>query len=194
MTPEKVAVRAGIPAPLTADDRAAIEEAIEDALAEAGAYLGRPPLPEQYTQRGVVPDGRGGWLLDHEPLIEVISATAELHPVTGEPVGSYTIVYRAGLDPEADRRYGRVLARIVAWSAAASPIVRRIAQTKGVRIRTSVNVEGQGVTYESSQAQAGSGAAGASPVLAELDEWVAHTVYQAPGRGAHPIETGTAWL
>ncbi|GAA2692019.1 hypothetical protein GCM10010412_082690 [Nonomuraea recticatena] len=194
VTPEKVAVRAGLPTLLDAGMRAAIEEAIADGFAEAAAHLNRSPTPETFTQRGVVPDGRGGWLLNHGPLIEVLSATAETHPVNGALTGAYTIVYRAGLDPDADRRYGSVLARFVLWSAAASPIVRRIAQEKGVRLQSAVNVEGQGVTYESSQVTAGSGVAGAPPTLADLDEWVSHTVYQAPGRGPHPIETGVAWL
>ncbi|WP_043636804.1 hypothetical protein [Nonomuraea candida] len=194
VTPEKVAVRAGLPTPLDAGVRAAIDEAIEDAFAEAATYLCRSPVPETFTQRGVVPDGRGGWLLNHEPVIEVLSATPETHPVTGAPTGAFTLVYRAGLDPETDSRYGRVLRRFVTWSAAASPIVRRIAQEKGIRLITSVNVEGQGVTYEPGQAGAGSGVAGAPPTLADLDEWVGHTVYQRPGRGAHPIETGAAWL
>ncbi|MFG6197760.1 hypothetical protein [Nonomuraea sp. JJY05] len=194
VTPEKVAVRAGLPTPLDADVRAAIEEAIQDAFDEAATYLGRSPVPETFTQRGVVPDGRGGWLLDHEPVIEVLSATPETHPVTGVTTDAFTIVYRAGLDLESDRRYGRVLRRFVTWSASASPIVRRIAQDKGIRLITSVNVEGQGVTYESGQAAAGSGVAGAPPTLADLDEWVGHTVYQRPGRAPHPIETGAAWL
>ncbi|GAB2467628.1 hypothetical protein GCM10027187_39770 [Streptosporangium sandarakinum] len=194
VTPEKVAVHAGVPTRLEPGDRAAIEMAIEDALAEVAAYLDRPPLPEQFTERGVVPDGRGGWSLNYDPLIEVVSATAETHPVTGEATGAYTLVYRAGLDPAADRRYGAVLARFVSWAAAAHPIVRRLVQAKGVRLQASVNVEGQGVTYESTQVAAGSGVAGAPPTLADLDGWVRHTVYQAPGRAPHPIETGAAWL
>lgn len=194
VTPEQVAVRAGLPTPLDAGVRAAIEEAIEDALAEAATYLCRSPVPETFTQRGVVPDGRGGWLLDNDPLIEVVSAVPETHPVTGVTTDAYTITYRAGLDPESDRRYGRVLRRFVTWSAAANPIVRRVAQDKGIRLITSVTVEGQGVTYESGQAAAGSGVAGAPPTLADLDEWVGYTLYQRPGRGAHPIETGAAWL
>ncbi|MEU4331372.1 hypothetical protein [Nonomuraea dietziae] len=194
VTPEKVAVRAGLPAALDADDRALVEEAIDDAFAEVASHLGRSPVPETFTQRGVVQDGRGGWCLDYEPVIEVVSATAETHPVNGALTGAYTIVYRAGLDPESDPRYGRVLRRYVTWSAAVSPIVRRLTQAKGVRLQTSVNVEGQGVVYESTQSAAGSGVAGAPPTLADLDEWVHHTVYQAPGRAPHPIETGTAWL
>lgn len=194
VTPEKVAVRAGIPTPLDPDVRAAIEEALDDALAEATVHLGRSPVPETLTQRGVVPDGRGGWLLNHEPVIDVTTVTPETNPATGALTGVYTITYRAGLDPESDRRYGRVLTRFLLWSAVANPIVRRVAQEKGVRIITSVNVEGQGVTYESGQAAAGTGVAGAPPSLADLDEWVGHTVYQAPGRGPHPIETGAAWL
>ncbi|MFC4014611.1 hypothetical protein ACFOY2_45825 [Nonomuraea purpurea] len=194
VTPEKVAVRAGLSTPLDADVRAAVEEAIEDAFDEAATYLCCSPVPETFTQRGVVPDGRGGWRLDHEPLIEVLLATPETHPVTGVTTDAFTIVYRAGLDPDGNRRYGRTLRRFILWSAVANPIVRRVAQAKGIRLVTSVNVEGQGVTYESGQAAAGSGVAGAPPTLADLDEWVTYTVYQRPGRGPHPIETGAAWL
>ncbi|MGW2223732.1 hypothetical protein ACWCSD_52840 [Nonomuraea sp. NPDC001684] len=194
VTPEKVAIRAGIPTPLDADVRAAIEEALDDALAEAATHLDRSPIPEAVTQHGVVPDGRGGWLLDNEPVIDITSVTPETDPGTGNLTGRYTITYRAGLDPETDRRYGRVLRRFLLWSAVANPIVRRTAQAKGVRLIASVNVEGQGVTYESGQAAAGTGVAGAPPSLADLDAWVSHTVYQRPGRGPHPIETGAAWL
>ncbi|TMR22077.1 hypothetical protein ETD86_12985 [Nonomuraea turkmeniaca] len=192
---DEVAVRAGLPLPLDATARAVIEEAIEDAYAEAAAHLRRPPLPETFTQKGVRADGRGGWLLNYDPVVEVLKVEPET--IASDPAWEYsppryTITYRAGLDPATDPRYGRVLARYLKWAAANSPLVRRLAQTvPGSRLIASVNIEGQGVSYEN--AATGQDAAGAPPTLASLDEWVRPIVYQAPDLGPHPIETGMAW-
>ncbi|MEU4229493.1 hypothetical protein AB0F17_34795 [Nonomuraea sp. NPDC026600] len=192
---DEVAVRAGLTLPLDATARATVEVALEDAYAEVTAYLGRPPLPETFTQKGVRADGRGGWLLNYDPVVEVLSVVRE--PDAMDPAWEYsplrfTITYQAGLDPAADPRYGRILARYLKWAAANSPIVRRLAQQiPGSRLIASVNVEGQGVSYES--AATGPDAAGTPPTLASLDEWVRPIVYQAPGLGPHPVETGMAW-
>ncbi|MBG0818746.1 hypothetical protein [Planomonospora sp. ID82291] len=196
VTPEQVAARAGLPLPLDAAARATIEEALEDAYAEAAVHLGRPATPETFTQRGVLADGYGGWLLDNSPVLEIISVQVEngaTAPVWGPTAaGTHTVTYRAGLDPAADRRYGRALARFLKWSAAGNPMVRRLAQNvPGARLQASVNVEGQGVVWE---ATAAADAAGAPATLSSLDEWVKPVVYQAPGIAPHPIETGAAWL
>ncbi|WP_433542083.1 hypothetical protein ACQP10_37995 (plasmid) [Streptosporangium sandarakinum] len=194
--PEQVAMRAGLPLELDADDRAVIEEAIEDAYGDVAAHLDYSPVPATFTERGLRPNPGGAWQLQHDPVIEVVSATAEADPVSGQPTGLFTVVYRAGLDPVADPVYGRALKRYVLAAAAASPMVRRLAQrVPGARLVASVNVEGQGVTYESSGAGApGSGAAGAPPTLESLDGWQRRAVSQRPGIGPHPMQTGAAWL
>ncbi|MER5322359.1 hypothetical protein [Streptosporangium roseum] len=196
VTPEKVAVRAGLPPELDAAHRAVIEEAIEDAYGGVAAYLGYSPVPATFTERGLRPNPGGTWQLQHDPVIEVLSATPETDPVNGQPTGLFVVVYRAGLDPHADPVYGRALMRYVAAAAAASPMVRRLAQNvPGARLIKTVNVEGQGVGYEDSGAGApGSGAAGAPPTLDSLDGWQRRAVSQRPGIGPHPMQTGAAWL
>lgn len=195
VTPEQVAVRAGLPLELDASTRTLIEEAIDDAYGEVAAFLGYSPLPETFVDRGVAP-GVGAWPLRHDPVIEVISAEPETDPQSGYPSGLFTITYRAGLDPHDDPVYGKALKRYVTAAAVASPMVRRLAQdVPGALLRTGVSVEGQSVTYESSGAGApGSGAAGAPPTLDSLEGWQRRTVSQRSGIGPHPMQTGAAWL
>ncbi|WP_433357748.1 hypothetical protein ACQP25_44970 (plasmid) [Microtetraspora malaysiensis] len=190
--PDKVAVRAGLPLPLSPGHRAAVEEAIEDALAQVASHISQSPIPERYTERHVWPDGSGGWALEYGPLIEVESAVAETDP-GGRSTGAYTVTYRAGLDPCEDRTYGRVLRRFVAWAAANSPIVARFAQdVPGARIRVSESVEGQSATYESPKASA-PGSAGADPTIEDLNPWRRITAYQRPGIAPHPMDSGLPW-
>lgn len=201
VTAEQVALHAGLTLPVGEDVLPAIEEAIASAHRQATAYLGRPSTPATFTQRGVVPGGSRGWALDHDPVIEVVSATPEMDQVGGYPTGRYTIVYRAGLDPDGDPAYAAALQEWVIAAAKASPLVRRIAQnTPGARIVAQVNVEGQGVTYESDAPQqsgggggAGAGAAGAPPSLDVLQPWRKVAVSQRPGIEPHPAWTGAAW-
>ncbi|MFI9845106.1 hypothetical protein ACIHFD_49365 [Nonomuraea sp. NPDC051941] len=194
VTPEQVAIHAGLPLPLSEDALPAVEEAIADGYREVVAYLGRPAVPATFTQRGVAA-GPDGWLLDQDPVLEVLSAVPEVDQVSGAPTGGWTITYRAGLDPEQDLVYGQALMRYVIAAAVTSKPVRRLAQNAaGARIITRVNVEGQGVEYETSGAASGSGAAGASPTLDTLEQWQRVVVSQRPGIGPHPAQTGAAWL
>lgn len=195
VTVEQVAMHAGLPHPVREQDLPVIEEAIAAAHRQATAYLGRPTVPTEFTQTGVMA-GQSGWLLDHDPVIEVLSVVPEVDQAGGYPSGRYTIVYRAGLDPAADPAYAAALDEWTIAAAAASPLVRRIAQHEpGARIIAKVNVEGQGVDYESTAPAggAGSGAAGAPPTLDVLRAWKRVGVYQRPGIGPHPAWTGAAW-
>ncbi|MET8006165.1 hypothetical protein [Nonomuraea glycinis] len=190
VTPERVAVRAGLPLPLSEEQRLVVAEAIGDGFGEVAAYLGRPPLPEEIEEAGVLPDGRGGWELVHGPADEVLSAVAETD-AGGDLTGRYTVTYRAGLDPASNSVYGRALARYVAAAAAASPMVRRVVQQAepDARLVKQANVEGQGITWEDSGGgEAGSGAAGAPPTLDSLKRWKRRSVYQEPGIAPHPLE------
>lgn len=196
VSPEKVAVRAGLPLPLTEAQREVVAEAISDAFGDVAAYLGKPPLPVTLVQCGVRGNGRGGWQLAHDPVIEVLSAVAETGP-GGELTGLYTITYRAGLNPAENPVYGKALARYVRAAAAASPEVRRVVQTDapGTRLIKQANVEGQGITWEdaSGGAAAGSGAAGAPPALDSLKRWRRRGVNQQPGIAPHPLEITWRW-
>ncbi len=194
VTHEQVALRAGLPLPLSATHAAAITEALSDAYAEVAAHIEQPPIPATFTQLHAAQDGNGGWLLDQEPVVSVVSATPETDPLTGAPTGLYTVVYTAGLDPDSDPHYRMLLGRYVAWAAADNRMVRRLAQQiPGTRITTSANVEGQGATYEQAGGAAGSGAAGAPPALESLDGYRRLTVYQRPGIAPHPMETDRPW-
>ncbi|MET7335931.1 hypothetical protein [Nonomuraea sp. NPDC005650] len=195
MTAEQVAIHAGLPLPVKEEDLPAVQEAIASAQRRAAAYLGRPAVPTEFTQSGVVA-GPSGWLLGQDPVIEVISAVPEVDQVGGYPTGRYTVRYLAGLDPAADPAYAAALDEWVIGDAAASPLVRRIAQSApGARIISKVNVEGQGVDYESTAPAGGpgSGAAGAPPTLDILQKWRQVAVFQRPGIGPHPARTGAAW-
>ncbi|MFI6536646.1 hypothetical protein ACIBHY_29640 [Nonomuraea sp. NPDC050547] len=195
VSPEKVAVRAGLKLPLTEEQRETVAEAIGDAFGDVAAYLGRPPLPVTLVQRGAQGNGRGGWQLAHDPVIEVLSTAAETG-VNGELTGLYTITYRAGLNPAENPVYGKALGRYISASAAAHPMVRRVVQSDApdARLIKQANVEGQGVTWEDvSGGAAGSGAAGAPPSLDSLKRWRRRGVNQQPGIAPHPLEITWRW-
>ncbi|MEU4513209.1 hypothetical protein AB0G05_27245 [Nonomuraea wenchangensis] len=195
VSPEAVAVRAGLTLPLTQEQRETVSEAISDAFGDVAAYLGKPPLPVTLVQRGVGGDGRGGWRLAHDPVIEVLSAVAETGP-DGELTGLYTITYRAGLNPAENPVYGRAVTRYVRAAAAAAPEVRRAVQRDApdTRLIKAANVEGQSVTFEDvGGGAAGSGAAGAPPSLDSLKRWKRRGVHQPAGIAPHPLEITWRW-
>ncbi|MGR6924562.1 hypothetical protein ACU635_60815 [[Actinomadura] parvosata] len=108
VSPEKVAARAGLTLPLTEEQRETVAEAIGDAFGDVAVYLGMPPLPVTWVQRGARGDGRGEWRLAFDPVIEVLSLVAETGP-DGELTGLYTITYRAGLNPQENPVYGKAV-------------------------------------------------------------------------------------
>ncbi|MGW0485753.1 hypothetical protein [Nonomuraea sp. NPDC003214] len=196
VTAEQVAIRAGLSLPVDEGMLPVLAEAIASGYRTAAGYLMRPAKPTEFTQRGVAA-GPYGWLLDQDPVLEIVSAVPEV--VDGYPTGRWTVVYRAGLDPDGDPSYGAALTEYVIAHAAESGPVQRLAQAAGARLHKSVSVEGQAVTYESSRASAGSGAgsgsgvAGAPPTLDSLSPWRVVAVAQRPGIGPHPAQTGAAW-
>ncbi|MFD9947699.1 hypothetical protein ACFWYW_46465 [Nonomuraea sp. NPDC059023] len=193
VTPEQVAIHAGLPLPVAEEDLPIVEEALADAYRAVAAHLNCAPTPVTVTQAGV-PAGRT-WQLDQGPVIVILSAVPETDPGSGRPTGLFTITYRVGRDPDADPAYGLALARYVAAAAANSRLVRRLADRYGVaRTKKSVSVEGQSVTYDDAEASPGSAAAGALPTLESLDGWHYHAISQRPGIGPHPAQTGAAWL
>ncbi|MER6830949.1 hypothetical protein ABT352_33485 [Streptosporangium sp. NPDC000563] len=190
VTVEDVAVRLKMSRTLTPDQRTAMQDAIDDAIGAVAAHLHVSPVPEQFTERGVRPVG-DAWPLTHDPLIEVVSATPETDPVSGDPTGAYTIVYRAGLDPDADPVYRRALRSYVLAHASAMPHIVELAP-RGRRVKSS-SLEGQSVTYDSDP-QAGSGVAGAPPSLTSLDYWRRINTSQAAGIAPHPLDvTNMRW-
>ena len=182
---EDVARRLGLQQPLKEDDRWIIEQAIEDAQADVVAYLGRDLTPQQYTEHHLVPHAHG-WELENDPLISIVSWTAETSP-EGFETGRYTVVYTAGIDAKNDPELKPIL-RYIAVSAFYSPDVqtmfRRIAPDRA-RLVQQVNVEGQSVTYVNTYAAPGapgSGGPGSLPTLKSLDRWRLRRVYKRASR------------
>lgn len=180
-----IARRLGLPDPLTEDDEWLIAEAIADAQSDLEAHLGRPVTPREYTEMGRFPFA-GGFRLAQDPVVEVVSTTAETDPGTGQPTGLFTVVYTAGLDGALDpdlaplRRY--VTAHTI-YSAGVQAILRRLAPESAQRVRT-VAVEGQSVTYEDVYARsAEAGAVGSLPTLKSCDRW------RVAGRRVHQAAT-----
>lgn len=176
VSPETLAVRAGMTLPLTEAQREIITDSILDAQSDVTAYLGQQILPAVYTESGRYDRGDGQWNLNDEnvPIIEILDVTPETRE--GRPTGLYTITYRAGIDAKNDPLL-RPIVRYVTAHALNSPEVTRLweitVKPKG-RIK-SATTEGQSVTYDRATlgggGNAGSGAPGALPTLASLDRW-----------------------
>jgi hypothetical protein len=173
VTPESVLKSAGIPLPVTVDQREIAVEAILDAQADVVAHLGRAIVPTVYTESGRYDDGRGRWNLTplDEPVIEVLTVTADTS--YGQPTGYFTITYRAGLNAKDDPEL-RPIRRYVTAAAMNSPqFLRmwRVATSARGEIK-STTTEGQSVTYDSATlGGGGQGQAGALPTLKSLDRW-----------------------
>lgn len=186
VTADEVALRMGLPTPLSEQDRLRVEAAIVDAQTDLEGYLGRPVTPRDYTETGLFPYPQG-FQLRHQPVISVISQTPELNPVGDYETGLYTVVYTAGLDGVADpdleplRRYVRTHA---IYSPELQEMLRKLTP-EATRVMRSSSVEGQSVTYEDAYTPAGepgSGAPGSLPTLASCDRWRLRSVYQRPSR------------
>lgn len=190
VSPEHLAVRAGIPLPLTGDQRDLLVDALLDAQADVEAYLGQPPVPTLYRQSGVYAyDGEEWGLSVHgdAAVHRIVTVTPEL--VDGVPSGYYTITYTAGLDARSDPAL-RPVRRYVVAHALNAPDVLRLWQTlTGARgeIR-SVSAEGQSISWgpatHGGGGDPGSGRPGALPTLSSLDYWrvAGRRVHQAPTR------------
>lgn len=180
---EEVARRLGMPLPLTDDARQRIETAVEDAQDALVAHLGRPLLPLQYTESGVVA-GSDGWLLSHRPVITVTSAVPDISSLSTPTFGlpTYTVTYTAGIDARTDpetaplRLWVRATACHHPMLADAPARQRRVA---------SASVEGQSVTYDTA---AEPPLLLAPPDLATTDRWRlrGRRTYQAPVRPNPP--------
>lgn len=187
VSPESIAVKAGMTLPLTEAQREIFTDAILDAQSDVRAYLGVAILPTTFTESGRHDDGTGKWNLDEDniPLIEVLDVTPET--TGGLLTGKFTITYRAGLDAKNDPELYAIV-RYVKAAALNSPEVTRLwkiaTKTKGdVK---SVTTEGQSISYDKATlgggGVAGSGAPGSLPTLASLDKWrvAGRQAYQRP--------------
>lgn len=178
VSPESLADTLGIPLPITAAQRDELARVIIGAQADVEAYLGRPVVPEVFTERQLWPMG-GGWRLANSPVVEVLAEAAEVDQ-DGRETGYWTVTYRAGLNVRDDRTYGPIQ-RVIVAHAAEQPAAVRMWREHGYgagggdrRVR-SVGAEGQSVSYEymtpSGQSTAAAGSVGGPVLWKTIDRW-----------------------
>lgn len=188
---EVVARRLEIPLPLSEDDRYVIESEIRDAQAVVEGYLGRPIEVREITQTGLRLYPKG-FRLKTTPVVKVVSVTADLDGT--DWLGTYTVVYQAGLDAanDLDMEPIRLYVRLHAmYSPGVQALLRRV-NPEAARKVTDLSVTGQSVKYKdvysTDDAKPGTGVPGALPTLASLDRW------RVAGRRVYvrPSEYGSA--
>lgn len=194
--PDDVAAMLMMPRPLDGPGLGVITEAIRGAQSDVQAYLGRPPVPAEYTEQHLFPRPEG-WRLKQTPVLSVVSATPETTG-TGQATGRYTVVYVAGLDSVNDPDLYPVV-RYIKLHAAYDPFVQILFRQLCPAIATRVmsgSTEGQSATITdalpSSSAGARSSAAiaaqmalpGSPPAVTTLDRWkvAGRRIYQRPTR------------
>lgn len=159
---ESVAVKLGVPLPLTDDQRARIEQEIIAAQDDAANYINRAIFPVFETQTGWLPlvgydvlDYRAWPLLleIYDDRVAVLSAT-----LNGS---SYDVAVMVGIDG----RNEPTLTRFV-LAAAAEAIRTDPGSGMGKRLVTSMSAEGQSITYDKSTATPG--VAGSLPTIDSL--------------------------
>lgn len=159
-------------------DKAVVEAAIQDAVDDVEAYLGRAITPQTYVEQHRWPVW-GGWELTplDRPVRSITSAVPET--VDGDPTGYYTVTYVAGMDCATERDKRPILRYLTAAVLSDPAVVRLWTRLRSdPRQVTGVNVEGQGVTFATPRqelgggdAKPGSGEPGALPTLKSLDRW-----------------------
>jgi len=207
----ELAERLGVdePAP-TAKMVWALKRALADAESDVLGYLDRPITPSERTARGVWPDpfGTGGFTIaSDEKIIDIVSATPEVFVDHGVPIatGTFTVVYRAGLDYKNDPLLSPIRRYVLAAAMNNGELLAFIARTTSLRgavKSVSVSTEGQSknVTYETLSfgggGQAGADSPGALPSITTLDKWRrrGRRVHQAPDQPPDPRVYGQGGL
>ncbi len=201
ISPEVIAARAGIPLPLTDDQRETLTEAILDAQSDVSAYLGVPLTPEVFVQRDLWPD-RDQWTLTAHGDLDIVGVlSADPQMFAGAPTGYFTVTYAAGLDARNDSLL-RPIRRYVRAHAMNSPEVVRawkVAVNPSGEIR-SLSAEGQSVSFTAptlggGTGKAGSGEPGTLPTLGSLDQWrvAGRRVHQGPTHYGEWPYTSPRW-
>lgn len=193
---EQLARRMGIKEP-DADLLEALDDALDDAVAEVEGYLGRSITPVQKVAYGCWPVP-GGWDLIGVTgtLRRIVSAVPEVWPDTGLESGTFTVTYEVGLDYLVDADV-RPIRRYVQAAAANNPMLLAYLSRTGERGEIkSVNVSTEGqsksVTYSTLSygggGTAGADAPGALPSRSTLDRWrlANRHVHQAPDQRPDP--------
>lgn len=198
--PQEVADLLMLPPLLDGKALGVLTRAIRSAQSAVQGYLGRPPVPAQYTEHHLEPWPEG-WRLKNTPVLDVVSATPETDG-NGHQTGRFTVVYVAGLDSVNDPDLYPII-EYITLSACYSPFVqilwRQLRSDIATRV-TSASTEGQSVTVtDTLQAPGGSARSsaaivaeqqmpGAPPSITTLDKW------RVSKRRVHqrPTEPGSA--
>ncbi|MEU6460335.1 hypothetical protein [Streptomyces sp. NPDC046976] len=177
-SPEAVADALGVPLPITAEQRSALETAIRNAQADVVGYLNRPVVPKAITLRAVTPffpgslDEAGSWPLpDQDDIVQVVAYRAH-------PEGTYDVDFLVGLNGAAEE----TIVRYVTAHAAESERQRPGGMGNPGRRVSSVSAEGQSISYEAAPTE---GQAGALPTLASLNR-LRRRLYQPLNRPPRP--------
>lgn len=202
VSPETVAVEAGMTLPLTASQRQVITNAIRDAQTDVSAYLGNRPLfPVERVETGLFPWDEG-WQFDSgdEEVLKVLEVTAEA--VNGTLTGYYTVRYLMGLDTLNDPALRPIVRYVVAHAMNSPSFLRmwRTATNDQGTVR-SVSAEGQSISFTPStfggaeNTKSGDKTPGALPDLSSLDFWrhAGRRVHQGPTRASAWPYTGSRW-
>jgi hypothetical protein len=164
----EIARRMGLVAPDEAT-LSRLDDALLDAEADVVSYLGRPIRPQQFVAEHLWPAPFDNWApyLPEKPVIEVVSAVAEVGPDGLTETGLFTVTYTAGLDFENDPALAPIRRYVVAATRNDPSLLVYLAQrgliTPLVKSRT-VSTEGQSVTTTNSDVETQYG--GQSPSMA----------------------------
>jgi len=162
-----------------------VREAIQDVIADVEAYLGRPIIPAEYTEkhvRAIYDEHSRTYDVEHPPIVQILEETAELDE-DEIATGLYTVRYIGGIDAR-ERPYVAIRRYIEKAAAFAHPLVRRlVVQAKVPRQIKSVSADGQSVTYVDEPKTNDSTTAEGVPPMSTMDKWriAGRTVYIRPG-------------
>lgn len=164
VTADTIARMIGVPLPLTAAQRAVIEDEIQNGQDDVEGYLDRPLVTRDVTLTGLTPIPHEdpmswqAWGADRfDDDFAVVSATEQ-------PDGGWTVVFRVGLDGASTRAIIRYIKAHAAEAVRLSP-----SSGMGTRQITSMSAEGQSVSLE--QARTTAGVPGGLPTLEGLARW-----------------------
>jgi hypothetical protein len=177
-SPEAVADSLGVPLPITAEQRSALETAIRNAQADVVGYLNRPIIPKTIVLPAATPrwtddlDDPETWPLpDQDDFVEVSA-----YRPRGD--GTYDVTLLAGLNGVGEQDVVRYVTAHAAESERQRP---GGVGNAGPRV-SSVSAEGQSISYESAPQP---GQAGALPTLDSLKRLRRH-LYKPLNQPARP--------
>lgn len=170
------------PAALTAEQRARIVDAIEDAQADLEAELNRPLVPTVEIREGVWPVMYPvGGTLDRAtyPALADIYDDVKILEATANADGTFNLTLQIGLNAAEEAPILRYVRAHAVESLRLDP-----QSGMGQLAVTSVSAEGQSISYEKRSTQ--EGAVGSLPSLRSLRRYKRLSVYQAPSRATAP--------